>query len=91
MKTYVFVAIYVVAIYDSGNNVMETLQMTQNWLGSVFVAHKSLVVVEIRCLPRTHKEAFRSSMRLIEEVGSNSGRVVACNFHPFRPSACMWK
>ena len=30
VKTYVFVA-----IYDSGNNVMETLQMTQNWLGSV--------------------------------------------------------
>ena len=35
VKSYVFVANYVVAIYDSGNNVMETLQMTQNWSGSV--------------------------------------------------------
>ena len=47
----------------------------------LFVARSTLVVVDTHCLPGMHKEAFKSFMRFIEEVGCDSVRVVTYGLH----------
>ena len=39
--------------------------------------------------PKHAQRGVQASMRLIEEVGCDLGRVVTRNLHPLHPSACM--